>query len=294
MHSNLITALGFGLLALNVAALPATEGLEARDTSMTSTINSYIAQIIQAGFVPNAQPSAHKRDGENSPDLAALMERASTKASTPPINMVLSLLQQHGFQPAKTAGHKRDAEASDDLSSPLAKRDLPDINLLISLLKQHGFVPTGKTTARSLEARDSSPSDVNTVINELIAAGYNPNDFGPHAQQFMQEMALPTETTASCPKDNNTLYVAGGQTYEVNCEWDYVGNDQTATRAASLGDCLKACSSYTDFKGRPCVAASFQANLLTNILGNCFMKYNVTKNNHDSHKAAGRQVQIFY
>ena len=309
MHSHLAVALGLGFLSLNVAAFPTTDVLEARDTAMATTINSYIAAIIQAGFIPNAKPTVSKRADESSSDLAALNERATVPVTKPNVNLVVSLLEQHGFQPASTSSsttsksglHFRDTDSADDLSAPLSKRTLPDINLVISLLKQNGFVPTGKKTKRSLEARqDPSSSDINTVINELIAAGYNPNDFGPKAQAILKELSLPTETTAQCPKDNNTLYVTGGVTYEVNCAWDYPNNDLTTTRAASLGDCLKACSTYKNSQGLACVAATWSGgsnivgSILGGVFGNCYMKSNVTSNTHTASMSAGRNINWLY
>ena len=309
MHSHFTVALSLGCLALNAAAFPTTDVLEARDTSMTNTINSYIAAVVQAGFIPNAKPTVGKREDEGSDELAALAERATVPATTPNINLVVSLLEQHGFQPATTQSsttaksglHFRDIENSEDPSTPLSKRTLPDINLVISLLKQHGFVPTGTKTTRSLEARqDVSSSDINTVINELIAQGYNPNDFGPRAQAILKELSLPTETTAKCPQDNNTLYVTGGVTYEVNCAWDYPGSDLTTTRASSLGDCLKACSTYTSSKGLACVAATWAGSsnivgsILGGVFGNCYMKSNVTSNTHTASMSAGRNINNLY
>ncbi len=253
---------------------------------MAGQINSYISLLEQAGFKPNAKATTSKRDSLD-PD-SSLKKRAFRN-----INLVISLLEQHGFQPASsTTTHKRDD--SPDLVTPLMKRDLPDINLVISLLKQRGFVPSqAKMTSRSVEKRQSS-SDVNYVINQLIAAGYNPDDFGPVASSMLKTFlgSLPTETTALCPKNNNTLYATGGQTYEIFCGFDFPGNDLPAVHTETLAACLGACSAYQPNKdvagGAKCVAASWGEG---NPGGNCYMKYKITEvNKNNGGLKAGRNT----
>ena len=242
--------LGFGLFNLNVFALPANvTDLEARATaSMSDTINSYIDLIVSAGFKPNGAP-ARKRD-DSDLDASVLTERDNL----PNGNLVLNLLGQHGFKPptTTTAAKKttRD-ESPEEIDSPLEKRTLPDINLVVSLLKARGFYPSGQKTARNLEARQD-PQDVNTVINQLVAQGYQASDFSGSAATVLKTLSLPTSTTAVCPKDNNTIYATGGQQYQVNCGWDYKGTELPPSQVKSLADCLAACAKVSN-----CVAANW-------------------------------------
>ena len=243
--------LGFSIFNLNVFSLPANvTDLEARaTTSMTDTINSYIDLIVSAGFKPNGAPASKRDDSEL--DAPLLMERDNL----PNGNLVLNLLGQHGFKPpttTTTTGKKttRD-ESSGGGDSPLEKRTLPDINLVVSLLKSRGFYPTGQKTARSLEARQD-PQDVNTVINQLVAQGYQASDFSGSASTVLKTLSLPTSTTATCPKDNNTIYATGGQQYQVNCGWDYKGTELPPSQVSSLAACLAACAKVSN-----CVAANW-------------------------------------
>ena len=280
-------ALPLALIVLNAAALPTTSDvLETRQNSdMASQINSYISLLEQACFQPNAKPTISQRQAPN-------LESAVEKRTQPKINLVISLLEQHGFQPSsnKTASKRDDIPSQ---ATPLMKRDVPDINLVISLLQQHGFVPTqAKKTSRSVEKRQSS-SDINYVINELIAAGYNPADFGPAASSMINSFlgSLPTETTATCPKDNNTLYATGGQTYEVLCGFDFSYNDLPTVHADTLAACLGACSSYVPNQnvagGAKCLAASWGPG---NPGANCYLKFNVTQANANSGIQSGRNM----
>ena len=96
-------------------------------------------------------------------------------------------------------------------------------------------------------------------------------------------MTLPVETTASCPKDNNTQYTTGGIAYEINCNWDYPNGDLKFTHSNNLADCLGQCSAYTG-AGGPCIAASWGAT-------NCFLKSKITTNNHNPLMVAGRNLK---
>ncbi|KAL6715397.1 hypothetical protein ACLMJK_006358 [Lecanora helva] len=271
--------LSLSLFSLNIFALPAdVSDVEARATtpSMADTINQYITMIQAAGFKPNGQVG--KRNAE-------LAERAAAPAAPPPnINMVLALLQQHGFKPATTtaAKHTRDAEPEPEAAPSLEERDttpMPDINLLISLLKQHGFYPTGKKTARSLEARQDA-NVVNNVIDQLVANGYTPGDFGSDAAS-LKTLALPTSATAVCPQNNNTLYSTGGQQYEVTCGRDYKGTELTPSTTKTLQDCLAACAKMSN-----CVAANWAPGTAT-----CWPKSSISYYLLNNGYATGRNVK---
>lgn len=146
---------------------------------MAQTINSYIAGLVQIGFVPNVKVASHKRDSLSPKE--PLAERATTSAP-PNINLVISLLEGHGFQPA--TGAKKARDISDEVNSPsfakravalvvksaitalperaiaklttralanLDKRTIPDIGLVVSCLEAQGFYPSaGAIVARSL------------------------------------------------------------------------------------------------------------------------------------------------
>lgn len=295
--------------------------LEMRQTlSMSDQINSYITQLEAVGFVPNAKATSRKR-GSLDPD--ALM----TKRDTPEINLVVNLLEGHGFEPATTTSvHTiRDVPISRDISlskraiiavvkraitilpkraitalaqrgfTSLTKRTIPDINLVVSLLEARGFVPSGKKTSRSVVEKRQSASDINTVINELIAYGYNPSDFGPAASRVINAFlgSLPKETTALCPKDNNTLYATGGNTYEILCNIGWGGNDLPPVPASNLAGCLASCSSYTPSPsvagGAKCIAASWE--VITGETNNCHRKYAIPVMSSD-YRAAGRNINF--
>ena len=105
---------------------------------------------------------------------------------------------------------------------------------------------------------------------------------------------LPIETTATCPQDNNTYYVAGGYTYEIYCGFDFYGSDLPDLQTDNLADCLLACSNYTPEAGpygaggASCVAATWQS-----AGNNCYRKYGIYEvNNEDPGVASGRQVQF--
>lgn len=140
-----------------------------QNSSMSAIIDSYIANLEQAGFVPNANATISKRDALS---LDSLVE----KRSVPSIPLVINLLEQHGFVPVSATdgtASKRDASG---LESTLEKRTLPDINLVISRLEAHGFVPSGNSSQSSISKRNNA-SDINTIISQLEAYGFNPNDF---------------------------------------------------------------------------------------------------------------------
>ena len=273
--------LGLALSVVNTAGLPAeSKDLETRQTTtdMTNQITSYITALVNAGFKPNGTPTT-KRDVPNAVEME---KRATTPVTPASIKLVISLLEQHGFQPAATSiAHKRDEELTPEPLKHLMKRTLPDINLLITVLKQHGFYPTkaASKTTRDLSKRQSS-SDINTVITELMSAGYDPGAFGPAAANLYLS-TLKTETTASCPKDNATLYTTGSSTYEIFCGRDYPGNDLPFIHTTTLAACLASCASYVPSKsvanGAGCIAASWGAGTTT---GNCYRKYNIGNTNY--------------
>lgn len=148
--------------------------LAAQNSSMSAIIDSYIVNLQQAGYVPNANATATpKRDTLS---LDSLIE----KRSVPSVPLVIALLGQHGFVPANGTDEgttsKRDVP---DYDSALHKRDLPDIDLVVARLAAHGFVPTGGNISNSsgVVKRDDATGDINSVITQLEAYGFNPSDF---------------------------------------------------------------------------------------------------------------------
>ena len=216
--------------------------VEKRQTSqMSATIDSYIANLKQAGFVPNAKPTISTRD-----DLD--VDSPVEKRDVPSLPLVINLLEQHGFVPVNGTTSKRDIS---NLESALEERTttstLPDINLVISRLEAHGFVPTGNKSVSSIAKRDAS-SDVNTIISELEAYGFNPND-------YIQPSASGTPSTSSstepnCPSDtslansDNTAYTdAFGVKYTVSCSTGLSGTfAYTGAYTATFSECMEFCS----------------------------------------------------
>ena len=169
---------------------------------MAATINSYINGLVQAGFVPNVKVATHKRDF-SAPDQSEV-KRAATPP-TPNINLVLSLLKNHGFQPATTTkGHKA-RDVSDEGSSlsfakraaalvvksaiaalperaiatftrralaNVDKRAIPDITLVVSLLEAQGFYPhAGAKVSRRSLAEDRELIEKSSPIDKRQDAG---------------------------------------------------------------------------------------------------------------------------
>lgn len=144
--------------------------MDKRQTSqMSAIIDSYIVNLEQAGFVPNANTTAYKRDTLN---LDSLVE----KRSVPSVPLVIDLLAQHGFVPTTGTSGAASKRAVSDIGSALEKRTLPDLGLVIDRLAAHGFVPSGNNTNSSIVKRDAT-GDINTVISQLEAYGFNPSDF---------------------------------------------------------------------------------------------------------------------
>ena len=281
---------------------------------MASQIDSYINMIEQNGFVPNQNTTNSPTNKRTIPDLNSLMG----KRTPPNANLVLHLLAQHGFVPNQNKSSPAvTTRAIDNLGPSLEKRTIPDINLVISRLEAHGFFPSsGNNTEPNVKKRQSA-SDINSVITQLEAHGYNPETWGLDPNDFIQgssrnlihlftpapdsmniattaatNSTLPTETTALCPQDNNTIYTTGSSTYEIFCGFDFPGNDLPAVHTETLALCLSACSTYAPNQnvadGAPCVAASWGEG---NVGGNCYLKYNITGvNNNDGGLQAGRNT----
>ena len=140
-----------------------------QNSHMSAIIDSYIINLEQAGFVPNANATALKRD-------TLSLDSLIKKRSTPSVPLVINLLEQHGFVPINTSSGTASKRSVSDAESALDKRTLPDINLVISRLAAHGFVPSGNSSNSSITKRDAT-GDINTVISQLEAYGFNPNDF---------------------------------------------------------------------------------------------------------------------
>ena len=57
---------------------------------------------------------------------------------------------------------------------------MPDIDLVVRRLAAHGFVPTGNNgsnVASSVVGKRDATGDINNVISQLEAYGFNPDDF---------------------------------------------------------------------------------------------------------------------
>lgn len=252
---------------------------------MSATIDSYIASLQQAGFVPNAAPTTSKRDTLS---LDSLIE----KRSAPSVPLVLNLLEQHGFVPTNDTNSKRDIP---DLDSALEKRTLPDVNLVISRLAAHGFVPSGNKSGSSNTKRDAT-SDINSVISQLEAVGFNPSDFTQGGSAALPSAdnsspSLSATTGVTCPQDDKKTFTTGNDNYEILCSAGYDGFDLTNTHSANLPDCLAACSAYVpqgDLQSRgPCVGASWLASFAD---ANCFFKYDASQPGADDRVVSGRKT----
>lgn len=156
-----------------------------QNNSMSAIIDSYIVNLKQAGFVPNANATLSKRDALS---LDSLIE----KRDVPSIPLVINLLEQHGFVPVNGTDSTNSKRHVPDFDSALEKRTLPDIDLVINRLQAHGFVPSGNSSQSSISKRDNT-SDINTVISQLEAYGFNPNDY----MQQANSSALLSSTNSS-------------------------------------------------------------------------------------------------
>ena len=301
-----IATVGLSFLASIAVALPSMPAmLEERDQSMTDTINMYISALESSGFVPNAKVSTRDSDNDTQPfDVSSLLEARDNPL--PPLPQVLNVLATFGFKPSK-----RDL-SNNESAEALAKRaaaPLPDTNLVISLLKAKGFMPTGHTKTRDLglggdlvarfadllPRQAASNAEVQTVVSNLVNAGYNPSDFGSSKSVMaFQQSTMKLETTASCPTDNNTLYATGGQTYQIGCYVDYPQGNLPADHSVDFPACLAKCSAYA---GGKCIAAVWQkgANWSpTNQYGNCYMKYTATKAAYNVAFNSGRNTNFLF
>ena len=313
MFALSIVAIGLSFLASNAVALPSMPAmLEERDQSMTDTINMYISALESSGFTPNAKVSTRDSDNDtHSLDISSLLQARDNPL--PPLPQVLNVLATFGFKPSKRdLGDNESAAPEEAGEEALAKRGgapLPDTNLVISLLKAKGFMPTGQTKARDLgpggdlvsrfaellPRQAASNADVQTVVSNLVKAGYNPSDFGSSKSVMaFQQSTMKLETTASCPTDNNTLYATGGQTYQIGCYVDYPQGDIPADHSVDFPSCLAKCSAYA---GGKCIAAVWQKGAQwspTNQYGNCYMKYTATKAAYNVAFNSGRNTNFLF
>ena len=141
-----------------------------QNNSMSAIIDSYIVNLKQAGFVPNANATISKRD-------TLSLDSLLTKRDVPSVPLVIDLLKQHGFVPVNGTNSKRDIS---DFESALQNHTttMPDVNLVISRLAAHGFVPSvNGSQALSGIAKRSNVSDINAVITQLEVYGFNPSAY---------------------------------------------------------------------------------------------------------------------
>lgn len=270
--------------------------------SMSAIIDSYIVNLKQAGFVPNANATVSKRDGIN---LGSLLE----KRSTPSMPLVINLLEQHGFVPINSNNSTASKRDVSGLESGLEKRTMPDISLVISRLEAHGFIPSGNRSQSTISKRDNA-SDINTVISQLEAYGFNPNDYMqanasalPSANSSAYTQAnssapssvnsstsiLSATTGVTCPQDDKLTFSTGNDTYQVFCSAAIIGYGLPGLYSDSLPDCLQACSAYVP-QGNladygPCAGASWIANA-----NECFLKYNASTIDANIHLVSGRKI----
>lgn len=183
---------------------------ESQNSSMSTIIDSYIVNLKQVGFVPNANVTnstkrewtgqGWKRDAHN---LDSLIE----KRSVPSMPLVIDLLEQHGFVPVNNTDGKNSKRDISDVGSALQKRTLPDIGLVINRLEAHGFVPSGNRSQSTISKRDNtSASDINTIISQLEAYGFNPNDY------MQNNASIPSSTNSSTSASSNSINTVASTT----------------------------------------------------------------------------------
>lgn len=286
------------------------------NSSMSSIIDSYINNLKQIGFVPNANTTANttasKRDVHS---LDSLIE----KRSVPSMPLIIDLLAQHGFVPTDGSNSTTSKRDVSDAESALAKHNLPDINLVISRLEVHGFVPSGNTSQSNVSKRDTA-SDINTIIGQLQAYGFNPQDYmqgnysalgndsaqenysTPGNSSELADVVAPPSVNVSasvlsavtgvtCPQDNGMTFSTSSDTYQVLCDAVFNGYDVHDVHADNLPECLQACSEYVpqgSFQSYgPCVGASWYVDDGGN---NCFLKYNATTSVVNNYIFSGKKI----
>lgn len=273
-------------------------------SSMSAIIDSYIVNLKQAGFVPNA--NATTANTTNSKRDSLSLDSLIEKRSTPSIPLVINLLEQHGFVPINGTTSKRDIAG---INSGLEKRTMPDINLVISRLEAHGFVPSGNRSQSAISKRDNA-SDINTVISQLEAYGFNPNDYmqanfsalpPANSTTYAQEVSpapssvnssasvLSATTGVTCPQDDKLTFGTGNDTYQVLCGTAIIGYGLPGVSSDSLPECLEACSAYVPqgdlLSYGPCAGASWIAS------GNqCFLKYSASTIDSNSQIVSGQKI----
>ena len=157
------------------------------NNSMSAIIDSYIVNLKQAGFVPNANATISKRD-------TLSLDSLLTKRDVPSVPLVINLLKQHGFVPVNGTNSKRDIS---DFESALQNNTttMPDVNLVISRLAAHGFVPSvNGSQALSGITKRSNVSDIDAVITQLEIFGFNPSAY---MQQANSSVLLSANSSAS-------------------------------------------------------------------------------------------------
>lgn len=282
---------------------------------MANTIDAYITQLTAAGFIPNAAATLAKRDLEETEDT--LVTRGVKKLTPDVGPLMYLLDKKGFEPARKRKGYRRDFSDLEHPSlatrtmgylarraitllperalgalttrglSYLSKREIPPIELVISCLERRGFYPSGiKVAKRSEEleadhiaalAKRQSAGEINTVINQLMVYGYNPEEFGPEASKFVSSYLsqLPVSKTAVCPAANNTIYSDAKNTYMIICAAGYGGNDLPPAPARSFQECLDKCSNYVPngnvANGAKCVAATYFVEGDPNAY--CHMKY---------------------
>lgn len=273
--------------AAGLASLMARQDDPSDNSTMSGIIDSYIESLLQAGFVPNANATTSKRDTLS---LGPLIE----KRTVPSVPLVIELLGLHGFVPANSTDttSKRDVP---DGESALEKRTLPDLTLVISRLAAHGFVPSADSSSSKVRKRDAT-SDINTVIGELQASGFNPSDFAPAGSSALSSIDssssdLSATTGVTCPQDDQKTFSTGSDTYQVLCSEGYNGYDLTGVHSDTFPECLAACSAYVPsgdiLSLGPCAGASWLASFAD---ANCFFKYNATTAGADSRVISGKKT----
>ncbi|KAM0805436.1 hypothetical protein BDR22DRAFT_969148 [Usnea florida] len=157
------------------------------NNSMSAIIDSYIINLKQAGFVPNANATISKRDTLSHDSLLG-------KRDVPSVPLIINLLKQHGFVPVNGTNSKRDIS---DFESALQNHTttMPDVNLVISRLAAHGFVPSvNGSQALSGIAKRSNVSDIDAVITQLEIFGFDPSAY---MQQANSSTLLSGNSSAS-------------------------------------------------------------------------------------------------
>ncbi|KAI4150296.1 MAG: hypothetical protein LQ340_004162 [Diploschistes diacapsis] len=123
-------------------------------------------------------------------------------------------------------------------------------------------VQATSTAAATTVVTSSTPSEPTGAATSGSATTLNPQSPSP------------------CPyADHSNVTTSAGKTYEIYCGWDILYQDDPATYAPTMQDCLNACDAFvpnppSDSYDQPCISVTFTGLYPTD--NNCYLHFSTT------------------